>query len=335
MVWYPGKNLIGLVRGRIGGEAQARNKLLKTRGLATAPPQYNEGTMGAFQGAAQQGGAGFASAQQDQQAALGMYQDAAAGNAPSVAEGLMQQGQDQAVANQMAMAAGGRTGNVASAANSAGQMGSGMAMQGAQQASQLRAAEIDAARAGAAGLSTNMAGQSLQQQGMGLAGMGQASGQQLAADVQTQLGQRGLDIEQLQGNRGFGLGVAKGVTGAIGTVASLAALSDERRKDQIQPSAGAASDAIRHARPSTFEYEPGAGPPGPRTGVMAQGLASTPAGAATVQPTEQGLMVDIGQLSGLTAAGLAETIARVDALEKVRKGKKRKKGASDGGTTRS
>jgi hypothetical protein len=323
-MWYPGKNLINAIGNGLG-----RNRDLKTRGLNDPPPQYSPQGLAAFGGTAQAGAAGFGAAQGAQNNALGMYADMAAGNGPSVAEQQMRAGADQAVANQMTLAAQGTGGNLGSQMRTAQDAGAATALQTNQQAGQLRAGEQQAAMQGLAGLSSTMASQNLQREATGLGLMGNAYGQQLAAETQSQLGNRGLDLEQLQGNRGFGLGILQGLTGAAGTGAAIGMMSDERVKTGEAPSAGAATEAARAARPSKFEYEPGAGPPGERVGVIAQGLASTPAGRATVVPTEKGLALDVGQLSGLTLAGLAETIMRVDALEK-KFGPKKKKPAKGG-----
>src|SRR5688572_4655083 len=197
----------------------------------TRTPEFGTGGLGQFgqstQAMAGSGGAALANARGAQGQALGMYQDMAAGNGPSVAQLQMQQGQDQAIANQMAMQAQGRGGNLGANMRAASQAGVGMQMQGNQQAAQLRAQEQQAAMAGAAGLSTEMAGQGLQQQ-LGAQGMlGDAYGQQLAAQTQWGLGQRELDLKQRQGNRQFGMDLGFGITDRI--------FSDMRAKQEIVP----------------------------------------------------------------------------------------------------
>src|SRR5688572_428014 len=181
------------------------------------------------------------------------------------------------------MAAQSRGGNLGAQARQAQGAGAAAQMGNAQQMATLRAQEVDAARAGLAGLSTSYTQGGLSQEANALGLQGQQAGQSLAASTQWGLGQRGLDLEQLQGNRGFGLGVMGGLTGAVGTGAGIGAMfSDVRAKQDVAVSGGAATEAARAAMPSTFEYVDGAGPPGRRTSVMAQGLAATPAGRATV-----------------------------------------------------
>lgn len=319
---------MGLFDGMIerGRERRARRRGLRQRGYDAPAPQYNTGVGAGFAQAQGQGMEAAGLGRAGMQETMGMYRDMAQGNGPSVAEQQMQRGNDQAVANQMAMQAAGTSGNLGSAMRGASAAGAGMSMQANADAAQLRAAEQQAAMAGMAGLATNytQGGLAQQQGAMGLrAGM---AGQQLAADTQWGLGQRGLDLEQIQGNRGFGLGIMKGITGAAGTGASSAAMflpppippSDMRGKQNIVPlGGGEATEATRQAGASTFEYKPGVGPPGRRAGIMAQGLASTELGSAALGPErEDGLMtVDSGQLSTLNAATNAETIGRLDRLE--------------------
>lgn len=140
-----------------------------------------------------------------------MYRDAAMGNGPSVAEQQMKAGADQAVANQMAMQAQGRGGNLGANMRAAGQAGVGMQMQNNQQAAQLRAAEQQAAMQGFAGLGSTMADQGLQQQLAGQGFAGDIYGQQLASETQWGLGQRELDLKQREGNRAFGKDVSFGI----------------------------------------------------------------------------------------------------------------------------
>lgn len=85
-----------------------------------------------------------------------------------------------------------------------------------------------------------------------------------------------------------------------------------------------ATDALMPLRPVSYEYKPGiAGQPGAptgrHTGVLADDLERTPAGAATVQPGPDGLKrVDPGRLSLLLAAADAEQERRLRRLESER-----------------
>ena len=176
---------------------------------------------------AMQGGAAAAGdvhrAQQAQMGALGMYQDAAMGNGPSQAQAMMQAQGDRNVAQQMQLAAGGRSGNVAAQAQAAQAAGLAAQYDTRQQLGQMAAQEQQAGMAGYAGLGTQMAGQGLQaqnmytQQQLGLLGM-QAQHNQFG---------RSLDLERdkyrTQKNQGWaqfgtqtGMGVLEGVFGGMG-----------------------------------------------------------------------------------------------------------------------
>lgn len=297
-----------------------RQRELKQRGMNTPQPRYNNGAYQDFRGAAAQGGDAAAFGRGGMQDAMGMYKDMAMGNGPSVAEQQMRRGGDQAIANANAIAAQGRSGNLGAAQQQAGSAGAAIGMQTNADAAQLRAAEQQQAMAGYAGVAGQYAQGGLAQQGMGLGLQGQAAGQQLASDTQWGLGQRAMDLEQLQGNRGFGLGVAQGLTGAAGTGAGIGAMfSDMRAKEDVMASGGAATEAARAANPINFEYREGMGPPGQRTGISANALATTPAGAAvtTPDPNTGMLTVDPAQLSGLSMAAAAETVNRVDRIERM------------------
>lgn len=315
--WWPGKN-IGRPEGGWVKRGLSRNSRLKERGLNRPDPQYDQGTMNAMEGAAGRGATATSYGRSGLAGAMDMYRNAAEGNAPSVAENQMRQGADQSIANQMSMQAQGSGGNLASAQRAGAASGAAIGMQTNADAANLRAAEIAEARQGLAAASQGYMQGGLGEQQMGLAGLGQASGQQLAADTQWGLGQRGLDLEQLQGNREFGMNLANSAVGAIGTAAGVGMMfSDERAK--LPPSGGAATDAVREAGAVSFEYAPGMGPPGERTGFSANRMAQTPAGAAVVSPDPQTgmLQADVGQLAGLNTAAQAETINRVDRIERI------------------
>lgn len=309
MAWWPGKN-IGRPQGGWIKQGLARNAELKQRGMDTPQPVYDPAAKAAF---GQQGQTGMA----NQQQAYGLYADMAAGKGPSVAEGQLRAGQDQALANTMAVAAGGRSGNLGAQARTATQAIAGTAMATNAQAAQLRAQEQQAAMAGMAGIAGQQAGQ-----GLGL--QGQAAGQEFAGATQWGLGQRGLDIEQLQGNRAFFSDMSKNAANAIGMGV---ALSDKRAKTRKSASGdGMASDAARHVEAMPFEFKPGMGEPGPQYGVTAQSLARSPAGRTAVMQGPDGLLrVDPKKLASLSMAAAAENTRQIDELKKKISGKKKKK----------
>lgn len=77
---------------------------------------------------------------------LNLLQSAAQGNAPSVAQGILQQGMDQAIAAQMAMANAGNMSNQIVRQRAAADQGANIAQQTANQAGMLRATEMANAR---------------------------------------------------------------------------------------------------------------------------------------------------------------------------------------------
>ena len=121
-------------------------------------------------------GTTLGSVQDDQQAALGMYANAAAGNGPSVAQAQLQAQGEADQRQAMRMAAGARGGNMAGQYR--GAMLGAQAQQNAtrEQLATLRAQEQQAAMQGYASLGNAQAAQAMQQQmqyeqlGLGYAG---------------------------------------------------------------------------------------------------------------------------------------------------------------------
>ncbi len=191
---------------------------------------------------------------QSQQDALGMMQQAAQGNAPSAAAQMMQQGNDQAVANQMAMAAGARgAGAMAGAQQQAQGNAANMSTQNQNNMGVLRAQEMAQARGAYGNMASGIRGQDqgqaqfganleLQQRGLnqqgqlGFEGMAQhvgdsalqASMAKQAADEghwATQMGADEASVDRMHKTVGTGLQAA----GQVGA----AAVSDERAKIDI------------------------------------------------------------------------------------------------------
>lgn len=94
-----------------------------------------------------------------------------------------------------------------------------------------------------------------------------------------------------------------------------AAFSDERLKTGEQGARSEVSELAGSLQPVSFDYQPGAGPPGHRVGVLAQQLEQTPAGAALVQDTPQGKIVDTDQATLANMAIAAEQEQRLRRLE--------------------
>jgi hypothetical protein len=102
---------------------------------------------------------------------------------------------------------------------------------------------------------------------------------------------------------------------------------DDEDEDEDEDSAGnEAVDAMRAVEPANFEYKPefqsapGAGD-GEYTGIMAQDLEKTPAGAGTVMRGADGLRrVDGAKLASLNTAALSKVVKDVDKLKGAKRG---------------
>lgn len=204
----------------------------------------------------------------DQQAAMGLSRQAALGNAPSVAAIQQQQGLDQAMRNQYALAGSARgPGALANAQYNAAQNAGAMAQQGVNQAASLRASEMAQARNDYASQASGIRSADVGQQ--------QADFSQANAQAQLEAGQRALNDQYSLGQyqneqavRDAGLkaamamqaqqsanqqaadqinaGVAQqnaaqnnsnggSLLSAAGSIAGMAAMSDARTKTNIQP----------------------------------------------------------------------------------------------------
>jgi hypothetical protein len=108
------------------------------------------------------------------------------------------------------------------------------------------------------------------------------------------------------GGGGGGGGMMKGMGGAM---------SDERVKSGEKVARSEVSELAGSLQPVSFEYQDGAGPAGHRVGVLAQQLEQTPAGAALVQDTPRGKMVDTNQATMANMAIAAEQEQRLRRLE--------------------
>lgn len=171
---------------------------------------------------------------ESQMEALGMYRDMAQGNGPSVAEAQLKRGQDQGIANAMALQAQGRGGNLGAQARMAGQAGAGMQIDTNQQAAALRAQEQQAAMAGLANQANTMYGQDMQAK-LAYEQMLQANQMgMLQGEIDWRLGSGGLDLQAAgQGHQktmdwlNWGSGLVGGLMGG----ASM--MSDERVKNNV------------------------------------------------------------------------------------------------------
>lgn len=101
--------------------------------------------------------------------------------------------------------------------------------------------------------------------------------------------------------------------GPIGLIRSLPIISDERRKQDVRPSAGEATALIEQLRAMKFRVDGGK----EQVGVMAQDMEKAgPLGKSIVEDAPDGTKVlDQGKLSSATIAALIEMNKRVKKLE--------------------
>lgn len=261
-----------------------------------------------------QGGTTLANSLAGQQRAYDAYASMAVGNGPSVAETQQQAGLSRAIASQQGMAAQASGGNLAGQMRQAQAAGAGMQMQGIQDAAMLRAQEQQQAMAGMAGTANAMGSQGLQQQ-LGYAGLGQDA-RQSQLDAQMQWQQLQLEAQKFRHERASNW-ANFGVEGAGKVIGSIlgAVVSDERAKDEIEPTNLSASYAVGTLKPKEFSYKPGYGPYGRKIGFSAQDVQASPLGQQLVIDTPQGKMIDTQNAAMVGLAATAEQEQRLRALE--------------------
>lgn len=263
---------------------------------------------------------------EQQKAAMGRYQGMYNDDAQSLALGQAQRDQASAAAQQRSLMASASPSNAAMMARvgsqnigRAGQAIAGNAMMG-------RIAE----RQGLADTMSNLAlsgrGQDLQQAGQNDAyTQGMYGGGMQNAALQQQGGmnyeaQRSQRFAAAAGQPTTGQRLIGALTGGIAAAGGGDAPSDRRLKTDIRPGAGDANAFMDSVNPQSYNYKPEAGMPSGRfTGVMAQDLEKTQAGAQAVTDTPGGKMVDFGKLGGTIVAGLA---ALNDRLKNIEAGKR-------------
>lgn len=256
--------------------------------------------------------------------AMDMYRRQAMGQGPSIAQAQLQNQSQRNMTDALALSARSRGGNIAGMASQVQGANAYAQAQTNQQAAMLRAQEQQAAMQGYAGMANQLAGQGLAYDQLGT----QAS---LGAS-QNALGwysaDRGMDMQAQEADRAFALGLydrgaqlAKSVAGGAGGAAGAGMMSDERAKQDIQPTSLAASQAVGEITPAVYNYKPGFGPAGSRVGPMAQDLERNPLTASLVQEGPDGLKrVDVGGLAAFNTAVSAEQEGRLRALEQRQPG---------------
>lgn len=318
---------------RLGGQATRASM-----GQGAYLGQYNNGIAEQQQARTQQG-RGLIMTED----AANMYRQMAMGQGPSLAQQQLQQGLQQAQAQQASMAAGARGGgaNLAAAQMAASsQMGQQSAMAN-QQAAQIRAQEQLSAMQGYGGLAGQygqqagaMRGQDLGYAGLAQAGVGMQQQDALAYEKLRQnqqlaelQAQTGLEQSQLQGatatqgqlgeqTGGSSKGGSSLFAGLIGGVAGM--FSDVRAKKNISDGNAAALGAVDKLKAYTYDYKDPRMGQGRQIGIMAQDMERSPEGARAVIETPKGKAINGPAALGLSLAGIAALKDKVDALEAER-----------------
>lgn len=273
---------------------------------------------GANSGALMQRGASLgAPGTNAQLGAMQYYDKMAQGLGPSVAEQQLQMQAEQNNRAAMQLASQGRGGNIAGNFTAALGAQAGAQMQTSQQAAMLRAAEQQQAIAGLGQLGGQAIGQELAFNQLAQQGLATA-GQQ---NIDWQLGKRGLDLQREAQQSAERKWIAEAVVGGMGAIGQAAsAMSDERAKYDIQPTAESASEAVGEVDPIAFRYQPGLGPPGQQYGASAQQLEGTSLGGLVHEGPDGFKRVDVGGMASATMAATAEQEQRLRRLEAMAAG---------------
>jgi hypothetical protein len=203
-----------------------------------------------------------------------------------------------------------------------------MLRQGAQQNYAAQRSMAAGAAPSNATMAARTAANNMNRTNYGMSGQAAVAGMQerqaaakLLADVTAQ--QRQQELQAALGSRqnavnAYG-GGSEGKTGlekaqpAIQALMSMAALSDERAKTNIQPGESSA-EVLGKIQPHRFRYIDEKHGKGSQYGVMAQALERAGLGHVVID-TPEGKMIDGGKLATTTLALLADVNSRLEKLE--------------------
>lgn len=231
------------------------------------------------------------------------YQKVLDGTAPSFAQQLMNQGLDQNIAQQYALAASSRGRDPGAAARQASMAAAQMGQDTAAKAGMLRAQEMEAARQGLQQGALNRIGQTNQLY------LGQ--------------GQIGAGVGAQEDSQSFMNNVFKPLVSAGGQAAGYAmhSFSDENLKTDIKDGSKAIRSFLDHISAHEYRYKDDAqGMPvagkGRYVSPMAQELEKTELGKDMVMDTPEGKVVDYGKGFGAMLAANADLHDRLKRLER-------------------
>lgn len=227
--------------------------------------------------------------------------DQATGNAPSVAQNMLNMERDKNVANALAMSASARGVNTGLANREAMRAAASANQSAVGQGSLLRAQEQSQA-------AQNMLSNQAQKDKFTVDLLTGGSSRDAA---QGELEEKGKSRKQ-KGVESLLKGVGEGI--------GAAAMSDKRNKTDIKDASSDIDSLLEALAPEKFKYKegskskPGAGK-GEYAGVMAQDLEKTKLGKSLVKETKDGKVVDYGKGFGMLLAAQARLNERLDELE--------------------
>lgn len=275
-------------------------------------------------------------------AALNLLQSAATGQQPSQAQAILQQGLDQGIAQQMAVANSGNMATQLASQRNAVDAGAMLNQQAANQASILRAQEMAAAREGFAGTASNILGQRLGAQGATMGNIAGLAGQQAGTannlfntqqQAQTELSGRfaklvggvanaaasgGMSSLFSNDPTGDGGAITGGLLPGQGSSGTDIRSSEKLKENKEQITDGETSDKIKNMRIEKWDYKEGIEDEGTHVGAYAEefqkkfGLGN-------------GKSIKFQDAIGVTMKAVQDLAKNVDMLEKMISEKDKKK----------
>ena len=247
-------------------------------------------------------------------AALNMLQGAATGTAPSQAQAVLQQGLDQSIAQQAALANSGNMATQLARQRASADMGAQLGQQTANQASMLRAQEMAAAREGFGNLSSGILGQRLGAQANTMGSIGGLAGQQ-ASTAGNLFNTQQQAQSQLSGRFASVLGGA-----AQGAASAAVMKSSEEYKENKKPiKDGETVDKIKNMRIEQWDYKDGIADESTHVGPYAEEFKQT------FNTEGDGKSIKFQDAIGITMKAVQDLAKNVDMLEKMISEKEKKK----------
>jgi hypothetical protein len=245
-------------------------------------------------------------------AALNMLQGAATGTAPSQAQAVLQQGLDQSIAQQAALANSGNMATQLARQRASADMGAQLGQQTANQASMLRAQEMAAAREGFGNLSSGVLGQRLGAQANTMGSIGGLAGQQ-ASTAGNMFNTQQQAQSQLSGR-------FAGILGGAAQGGAAAMVSSEELKENKKPiKDGEAADKIKNMRIEQWDYKEGVSDESTHVGPYAEEFKQT------FNTEGDGKSIKFQDAIGITMKAVQDLAKNVDMLEKMISEKEKKK----------